>query len=144
MDEFSATRVLELLTRLQHLRPTVFGSNHHKFQLNERVAERKVASLERDLSIRLPPDYRDFIIRMGNGGAGPFYGVFPLGTVDENFGLRHWHVNDGLVGDPSRPAGLSHQWNDTSLLPSADLADVNQAEYDRAPGYSTPQEVFGG
>jgi SMI1 / KNR4 family (SUKH-1) len=127
MDEFSATRVLKLLSRLQDLRPTVFGSDHHKFQLNEPVAEHKVTNFERDLSIHLPPDYRDFLIRMGNGGAGPFYGVFPLGTVDENFGLRQWHVNDGLVGDPSRPFDLSHEWNDTSLLPS----DENQAEYDR-------------
>lgn len=123
--------MLGLLTRLQHLRPTVFGSDHHKFQLNERVAECEVASFERDLSIQFPPDYRDFIIGMGNGGAGPFYGVFPLGTVDENFGLRQWHVNDGLVGDPSRPFDLSHEWNDTSLLPSAGLAVENQAEYDR-------------
>jgi hypothetical protein len=95
------------------------------------MAERTVADFERDLSIHLPRDYRDFITRLANGGAGPFYGVFPLGTVDENFGLRKWHVNDGLIGDPSRPFDLTHEWNDISLLPSADLADENQGEYDR-------------
>jgi SMI1/KNR4 family protein SUKH-1 len=131
MDEFSATHVLELLTRLQHIRPAVFGSDQHQWALNEPLSENAIAEFERCLSIRLPNEYRSFIARVGNGGAGPYYGVFPLGMVDDNFGLRRWHVNDGLVNDPSKPFALTHEWNDTSAMPSDDLADQDQAEYDR-------------
>jgi hypothetical protein len=114
MDGFSATYVRELLTRLHHVRPAVFGSDHHKFALNEPLPESAVSMFERDLSIQLPNEYRSFITGVGDGGAGPFYGVFPLGMVDDNFGLRQWHVNDGLVDDPSGPFDLVSEWNDTS------------------------------
>ena len=30
--------------------------------------------------IRLPDDYRQFLAMIGNGGAGPFYGLEPLST----------------------------------------------------------------
>jgi hypothetical protein len=57
--------------------------------------------------------------------------VFPLGMVDDNFGLRQWHSNDGLVDDPSKPFHLVGDWNDRSTMPSDALADADQAEYDR-------------
>ena len=131
MDGFSATHVRVLLTRLHHARPAVFGSDQHKFALNEPLPESAVSMFERDLSIQLPNEYRSFITGVGDGGAGPFYGVFPLGMVDDNFDLRQWHVNDGLVEDPSIPFDLVSEWNDTSTMPSDDLAHEDQAEYDR-------------
>jgi len=45
-----------------------------------------VAIFELDLSIELPNEYRSFITKAGNGGAGPAYGVFPLGMADNKFG----------------------------------------------------------
>lgn len=95
MDGFSAIYVLELLTRLQHIRPAVFGSDQHQWALNEPLSEKAIADFERGLSIRLPNEYRSFITGVGNGGAGPFYGVFPLGMVDDEWSMTISASGDG-------------------------------------------------
>ncbi len=131
MDELFVPRMIQLFAQLRRMRPVVFGSDAHEFALNNPLPEATLDQFERDLSIQLPHEYKLFITKIGNGGAGPFYGVFPLGTIDDGFQLRQWHVNDGLVGDPSGSFELNREWNDLSLLPSADLAHQNQTEYDR-------------
>jgi len=90
-----------------------------------------VEAFERAHSIRLPSDYRDFLVQIGNGGAGPCYGVFSLGTVDDGFAVRDWKVNDNLVGDPSKPFRFKEAWNDISNMPPVDLLEKNEQEYSR-------------
>ena len=131
MGELKPSRIVELLDYLQAARPSVFGADSHQFKLNPVLAETRVIAFERHHSISLPSDYRLFVTSVGDGGAGPFYGVFPLGMVDDNFGLQQWQADDGLIGDPSKPFLLREEWNDTSTMPSPDLADKDQAEYDR-------------
>lgn len=63
----------------------------------------------------LPGDFRTFLAAIGNGGAGPFYGVFPLGKVDDNFDLRDWTEVD--VGILSEPFPFDEEWNDLSAKP---------------------------
>jgi hypothetical protein len=93
------------------------------FELNPVISEDRVEAFERGLSIHLPSEYRDFLIDIGNGGAGPCYGVFSLGTVDDGFEIRDWKVNDNIVGDPSKPFQFEEAWNDTSSMSSIDLYD---------------------
>jgi hypothetical protein len=131
MTELKPSRMVELLGYLQAARPSVFGADSHQFKLNPALTETRVIAFERHHSISLPSDYRVSVTGVGDGGAGPFYGVFPLGMVDDNFDLRQWHADDGLIGDPSKPFLLREEWNDTSTMPSPDLADKVQAEYDR-------------
>jgi hypothetical protein len=93
------------------------------------IAEARVEAFERSHSICLPSEYRDFLIQIGNGGAGPFNGIFSLGTVDDNFAVRDWEVNDELVGDPAKPFRFDKSWNDISNMPPDDLLVQNQQEY---------------
>jgi hypothetical protein len=74
------------------------------------IAEHRVGAFGLGHSIRLPPEYRDFLVQIGDGGAGPYHGVFPLGTVDDRFAVRAWRVNDSLVADPSRPFWFEGAW----------------------------------
>jgi hypothetical protein len=54
----------------------------------------------------LPEDYRRFLTEIGNGGAGPYYGVLPFGKDD----VGDWE-GGGLVGDPSKPFPHMAAWN---------------------------------
>src|SRR5262249_10052106 len=58
----------------------VFGSEQHRYRLGPVLSEAELAAFERDNAIRLPEDYRRFLSTVGNGGAGPYYGLEPLST----------------------------------------------------------------
>ncbi len=60
----------------------VFGSKTHYYR-SQAVALQDVVSFERSIGIRLPPDYRDFLIHIGYG-AGPYYGIWsPQKSLEE-------------------------------------------------------------
>lgn len=59
-----------------------FGADRHKYQLKPPVSEKDVVAFEARFHILLPEGYRDFLLWMGNGGAGPFYGLYRLGEAE--------------------------------------------------------------
>jgi hypothetical protein len=62
---------------------TTFGAAHgHRFQLGKTLTEEDLAAFESEYSVTLPDQYRAFLKYVGNGGAGPGYGIWPL---DEAF-----------------------------------------------------------
>jgi hypothetical protein len=130
MSVLEPHRIASVLEHLRKTCPFVFGADFHEFKINSPISADRIEAFEQEHAISLPLEYRIFITQIGNGGAGPFYGFFPLGVVDENFGFRDWHANDGLVGNPSKPFQFSDEWNDISKMPSTDLAEQNEAEYD--------------
>jgi SMI1 / KNR4 family (SUKH-1) len=56
-----------------------FGALGHRYRLNAQLTESEIAAFEQHYGARLPEDYRGFLIQVGNGGAGPHYGIFKLG-----------------------------------------------------------------
>jgi hypothetical protein len=60
---------------------TVFGSESHRYRLGPPLSEKRVTGFEREMGIELPGDYRSFVTTVGNGGAGPGYGLTPLETA---------------------------------------------------------------
>ncbi|MBN1911157.1 MAG: SMI1/KNR4 family protein [Pirellulales bacterium] len=90
----------------------VFGSDSHKYKLNPPLDEDIVASFERQHAITLPSDYRRFITTIGNGGAGPAYGLFRFGEHDDGYSCCSW---DGgyLVGAFGNPFPHESAWNHT-------------------------------
>src|SRR5262249_18301515 len=92
--------------------PKVFGAGSHGFQLNPPLSESEVRKFEAKHRIRLPEDYRGFLIHLGNGGAGPYYGVFKLGEMDDSFDFRKWKEVGGFVGVLSKPFPHTAAWND--------------------------------
>ena len=58
-----------------------FGAKNHKYQWNPPAALADVEAFEREIGVTLPEGYRDFLLQVGDGGAGPFYGLFSLKQV---------------------------------------------------------------
>jgi hypothetical protein len=80
-----ASDIVELGEMLRRLRAAdtgfrVFGSKQHGYRLGPILSECELAAFESANCIRLPGDYRQFLAVVGNGGAGPFYGLEPLST----------------------------------------------------------------
>ena len=102
----------------------------HGFRLNPTLSETEALAFEQARNVTLPADYRAFLTNVGDGGAGPCYGIFPLGQADYNFGLRPWREVEGMAGDLSAPFPLEDEWNDLSGMPD-ELAGSERGEYDR-------------
>jgi len=79
-------KIIEKLNNLRKLdeKLSVFGADSHEYILNPVLSEDEVLKFEREHGITIPEDYRQFILTVGNGGAGPFYGLMKLEDNDEN------------------------------------------------------------
>jgi hypothetical protein len=102
----SAKELLEKLDELRRLdrQLSVFGASAHKYKLEPPLAKRALNRLEKRHGVKFPDDYREFLAMMGNGGAGPSYGVCPFGKWDgAGAGLERWtgksHVVSSLALD---------------------------------------------
>jgi hypothetical protein len=122
--------VRKSLRRLSAKRPDVFGASAHGFEPQAVLQETHVRNFEREYGICLPAEYRHFITQVGNGGAGPYYGVFPLGEMDGlEATLQKWHENDGFVGVLSESFRLACNWNDLTGKPEDGLLMTDEGQY---------------
>lgn len=92
----------------------MFGEDVHSYQMNPTLTEAELAEFEEESGLRLPDDYRQFIMRVGNGGAGPYYGLFALGKMDDGDAFGPW---GNFVGELSTPFPHTSAWNDIADKP---------------------------
>ncbi len=58
----------------------LFGASTHHYQLNPPLEASFVRGVEEKYGFRLPEEYFHFITQVGDGGAGPDYGIYPFMT----------------------------------------------------------------
>ena len=125
----------------------VFGAESHQFKLNPVVRKSVVANFEKKHQVLLPDEYRRFITEIGNGGAGPYYGLFKFREMDDCFSFQRWKENDGFVGDLSEPFPHKKPWNGLPDYPEEDEfddEDLYEAEIERLDRiYWNPENVNG-
>lgn len=73
-----ATRINQKLKQVRMRNIKCFGSAGHQFVLNWPLSERSVRAFEIRQGVELPRSYRTFLCSVGNGGAGPHYGLRKL------------------------------------------------------------------
>ena len=86
----------------------VFGAATHRYMNKGRLYEEEVRSFERSYNIHLPAEYREFLLQIGNGGAGPYYGLESL--EDGLFKDLDYRRKAGLI-NPALEFPFSEAWN---------------------------------
>ena len=99
-------RLQEKLTRLRSVDANrkYFGASAHRYELLPPAPAAVIRDFETKFHVQLPDDYRDFLLRIGDGGAGPYYGLYPLRYAYEEMG---WIER----GDVAKPFPLDRGWN---------------------------------
>lgn len=99
----------EKLKQLKSLdkRYSIFGSSHHRYILNSPLSVKEISFAEEEYEVSFPSDYKDFISRIGNGGAGKSYGMSMFGIRD------YYRVNEAFKGvDYLLKKHISNWWEE--------------------------------
>ncbi|MCI8599995.1 MAG: hypothetical protein HFE45_00145 [Oscillospiraceae bacterium] len=74
---FDRQQIKKILARAQEIDPgcEAFGASKHRYQFRPPLAADFVRKAEGQYGFRLPEDYFRFITEVGDGGAGPGYGI---------------------------------------------------------------------
>jgi len=67
------------LVREQGARP--FGVESHELRMSAPLSPAEIEAAEARLGVRFPEEYRRFVTHIGDGGAGPAFGVFSLAAA---------------------------------------------------------------
>ncbi|WP_422770592.1 SMI1/KNR4 family protein [Plantactinospora sp. WMMC1484] len=139
MTNIEWSTVRERVTALSRTPPDrVFGAYGHEWALEPPLRPAELAELEEQLGVRLPEDYRSFLLEVSRGGAGPFYGLFPLRRVDGRWG---WH-GDG--GDLTALDTLAEPFPHTAPFnPAAGLPEPpDPEEFDTVEEFDAAEDAY--
>ncbi|MEH2136940.1 SMI1/KNR4 family protein [Nostoc sp.] len=129
-------KVLQLkkkLTQLAILDATfeVFGSESHQYQLKPCLSNKEIQVFESRYNITLPSEYKNFLLEIGNGGAGPGYGLSGLSVI-ECEGIIIEKIYQEKHEILSKPFPLIKEWNNLDLIVknNTDFVINNDAYFD--------------
>lgn len=122
------TRIREKLKTLsdQDLNRIIFGARKHQYKLNACILTEELRRFEALHNIKLPREFITFYTTIGNGGAGPFYGLEPLENM--LFSDLDYKRADSLL-NPSHPFLHTQPWN-IQFEPTIEEED-DEALYDK-------------
>lgn len=85
----------------------LFGTSTHKYKLNPPVSASFVRSIEEKYGFTLPEDYFHFITEVGDGGAGPDYGLQSFTKLltegSDSHSKRYWEEYRYSLAKPFVP-----------------------------------------
>jgi hypothetical protein len=86
----------------------IFGSSSHKYEFYQPLAVTEINSFENKFNVKMPSEYKLFLMEAGNGGAGPYYGIVPFekclfSDIDR--------PNDKYILNPSIKFPYTNDWN---------------------------------
>ncbi|RAJ30199.1 SMI1/KNR4 family protein [Pedobacter cryoconitis] len=126
MDE-QIKRIKDKLNQLKQLDSELeqFGAERHEYILNPPLNFDEIKQFETAYQVSLPEEYIAFLTTIGNGGAGPFYGVNTLADsrimyFDNSDKAQHSYF------ELSKPFPYTESWNVEEAL-AAIVEKIDQA-----------------
>ena len=121
-------RIQEKLAQLKvfDAKNQLFGAQRHQYQLNPPLSMDAIRQFEAQYHVILPLEYVSFLTELGNGGAGPFYGLEPFERaifVDLDY------PNPTNLLAPNLPFPHHQAWNEV-FVPTCD-EEEDEAEFER-------------
>lgn len=118
----------------------VFGASRHRYELNPPVDEAFLTRFETEVGVPLPEEYRTFLTTVGDGGAGPYWGLLSLAesvaAVAGTHGVAVLGKDSPLTADVDfgELLGQPDDWDEHAARLDDDQAyadswDALQAEY---------------
>ena len=88
-------RIREKLARLASLDRDcrAFGAEAHRYRLDGPLSEATIGSFEARHGVTLPEGHRRFLLEVGDGPAGPDYGLLPLEKSSLGLFWNRWQVD---------------------------------------------------
>ena len=117
--------ILHKLAELRNLdrQCQAFGAEVHRYELRPVLSPQELEWAEEALGAALPEELRTFYLEVGDGGAGPAYGLYPSGELN---GYRPAHPYPGLEGltQAALAAGWNPQEEECLRVPGESMAGV--------------------
>lgn len=103
---------------------SVFGASSHQYKVNERLTAKELADWQAHNQVTLPEPYAQFLTKVGNGGAGPYYGIYPIEKAASNTERQALLAKSVL-----HPGMAKEEWNHL-IEPLTKDEDIPDEEYD--------------
>lgn len=105
---------------------SVFGASSHKYKINEKLTAKELSDWEAKNQVTLPEPYAQFLTKVGNGGAGPYYGMYSIETA-----TSYTESNALTAKCVLHPKLTKEEWNHLTE-PLTKEEDISDLEYDAA------------
>ncbi|WP_225804552.1 SMI1/KNR4 family protein [Streptomyces sp. NK15101] len=118
----------------------VFGASGHGWVLEQPLSHVELAELEAQMKVRLPEEFRTFLLHVGAGGAGPAHGLFPVRRVR---GRWRWEGDGADMADLSRLAeSFPEQGPDPEVVDALLAQRPEEEEFDEIEEFDDAIEAW--
>ncbi|MFI5475703.1 SMI1/KNR4 family protein [Streptomyces cacaoi] len=140
VDQWAGIRDRVVALGVQPASSEVFGSHGHRWVLEEPLTEDELTELEEQTGVRLPEEYRTFLLHVAAGGAGPAYGLFPVRRVQ---GRWRWEGDGADLAEISMLAEpFPEQGPDPKTLEELLAQRPEEEDFDEIENFDDAMEAW--
>lgn len=104
----------------------VFGASSHQYKVDRKLTQKELTQWQVENQVTLPESYAQFLTEVGNGGAGPYYGLYSIGKAASYTASHALHSKCVLY-----PEMTKEDWNHL-IEPLIRDEDISDLEYEAA------------